>query len=785
MTAGFAIAVGLCSTLSAAAAEWHVSPAGADTNPGRTAESPLRTLHAAAAKMEPGDTCLIHAGVYREPIAPARDGTADAPLRFRAVTGDDVVLSGLDPVTGWERVDATTFRARVDWDLAAGNQVFRDGNPLTEARWPNRTAEDAFDPCAAPVAAEGSDFDRLHCEAFPDHWTADALAGATVWCLAQWRWSSWTAPVTGYDPAARTLRVAGHDTWWVRQQHNPGTVAPQSRGKAVFEPGICTVSNARILLDAPGEWYFDPREKMLYLCVAEGDDPGRSLVEMKRRPIAIDLTGRKHCEVEGVAVFGATASLREAHGCRLSGLDARHVAHSRGGSTEAGVRDVEGVFVSGSGNLIRDSVIGFSAGSGVTLHGSGNSLINCLVHDTDTIGCYACCVSLGGTDNVISHNTLTNTGRDCLIFAGSGHLIQHNDVSRAGRLCHDTGGMYLGGGDAAGTEIRCNWVHDIDTSKGNGIYLDCYVDNVLVHRNVIWNVAYNGIQVNHPAPYNLVVHNLVFGRIAATYDPWRGQKTQFGSLVANNVVTGEIRLKPDSGCTEAATLREPLANPAGRFVPERDGAPEAARDRGIVLPGINDDFTGDAPDCGAYEAGRPPWRAGHDHALKPADRFSRSQTILRNRLRNGTFTLQTQGSPAAWTAAQGSVLVQHFPGYVDPPSDERFSVFGNSLRLFGATDAVAEQVVEALEPGLDFVFAAYVRNAGAGDIVLAVHGAEGEIAAARYSGTPEAVWRHVEVPFRTAAAGPVTVMIRKEGDGDAYVDNAGLSPLWPPPARAH
>ncbi|MFM1996466.1 MAG: hypothetical protein RLZZ111_853 [Planctomycetota bacterium] len=67
--------------------------------------------------------------------------------------------------------------------------------------------------------------------------------------------------------------------------------------------------------------------------------------------------------------------------------------------------------------------------------------------------------------------------------------------------------------------------------------------------------------------------------------------------------------------------------------------------------------------------------------------------------------------------------------------------------------------------------------------MLAVHGTQGEIAAARYSGTPEAVWRHVEVPFRTAVAGPVTVTIRKDGEGDAYADTAGLSPLWPPPAH--
>jgi hypothetical protein len=40
------------------------------------------------------------------------------------------------------------------------------------------------------------------------------------------------------------------------------------------------------------------------------------------------------------------------------------------------------------------------------------------------------------------------------------------------------------------------------------------------------------------------------------------------------------------------------------------------------------------------------------------------------------------------------------------------------------------------------------------------------------------VWRHVEARFRLADAGPVTVEIAKEGAGDAYVDVAGLVPLF-------
>jgi hypothetical protein len=63
----------------------------------------------------------------------------------------------------------------------------------------------------------------------------------------------------------------------------------------------------------------------------------------------------------------------------------------------------------------------------------------------------------------------------------------------------------------------------------------------------------------------------------------------------------------------------------GRIESVRDGktvaitdpvidAPNPAIDKGVRLPGFNDDFTGAAPDIGAYETGRPPLRFGREAA---------------------------------------------------------------------------------------------------------------------------------------------------------------------------
>ncbi len=775
-----------CSTGPAAAAfaglypaagtVYHVAPTGDDANPGISAAAPLRTIQAAAERMQPGDVCLIQAGTYRETVVPPRDGTAEAPIVFRAAPGGTVVLSGLDAVTNWERVDERTFRAPFDGDLGPGSQVFRDGKPLVEARWPNRAGDDPFAPEGATALFEGSGIDRLHCPDFPEDWTAETLAGATVWCMAQWRWSSWTAPVVGYDPDTRTVLVKGHDTWWVREQHNPGRPAPLRQGRPVYQQAEFFISNARALLDAPGEWFYDTGEGQLYLAVAPGDDPNRWNIAAKRRQTAVDLTGRAHIHVHGIRMFGATMTLKDARDCLVSGITAHYICHTRGGSTMSHVPGSEGIFISGSGNVLRDSEIGFSTGSGVTLHGSGNAMINCLIHDTDTIGAYACCVNLGGAGNMVSHNTLRDTGRDCLRFAGPGHLIQFNDVSGAGRICHDTGAIYQGGQDGGGTQIRHNWVHSVDTSMGNGIYLDNYMHNYLVHHNVVWNISGNAIQLNHPGHYNMVFHNTVYGSIVGTYSPWQGRNTQFGTTLANNLLLREPRMKADSGYIEVATVLHDSPPPAGGFDPARDLVP-VGRDRGVPLPGINDGFTGTAPDAGAYEAGKPLWRAGHDFANPPHPIHEPTASFHRNYLTNGSFSQAPQGVPEVWTIGGGQAKVSHFPGFNDPPADGRFAVHGNSLVLSGEGEAQVEQIIADLPAG-EFVLAAYVRSEGAPDVVLSVRTPQGEAASARYSGAEPAVWRQVTTTFRLAEPGPVTVAILKEGDGDAYVDDAGLAPFW-------
>jgi hypothetical protein len=76
---------------------YHVAgrhPQASDQNPG-TAAKPFKTIGRAAESLQPGEKVLVHAGVYRECVRPARGGTGpDRMIAYEAARGEEVVVKG-------------------------------------------------------------------------------------------------------------------------------------------------------------------------------------------------------------------------------------------------------------------------------------------------------------------------------------------------------------------------------------------------------------------------------------------------------------------------------------------------------------------------------------------------------------------------------------------------------------------------------------------------------------------------------------------------------------------
>ena len=82
---------------------FHVATDGSDGADGSKGR-PLLTISRAAERARPGDTVVVHAGVYREWVCPPRGGLSDQRrITYEAAPGEHVVVKGSERVEGWER----------------------------------------------------------------------------------------------------------------------------------------------------------------------------------------------------------------------------------------------------------------------------------------------------------------------------------------------------------------------------------------------------------------------------------------------------------------------------------------------------------------------------------------------------------------------------------------------------------------------------------------------------------------------------------------------------------
>ena len=750
--------------MTASAREYVVSPKGDDGAAG-TQDAPFRTLAKATSVLQPGDVCLVRAGTYRETVKFSRSGTAEKPITMKAWPGERPLVSGADQVTGWQRVDGLLWRAPMGWNVRNGAQVFIDGEPGQEARWPNKTKSDPLDWEAVDYDA-GSCNEYLLCKALPSrpdgYWK-----GSVVWVLAGAKWTSWSKVVEDYVDAERRIIIGNPP----KQGSIATNMSPKER-----RGGFFYLVGKREEIDQPGEWVLDATEKMLYLQVAKGVDPNTITIEAKRRDRAFDLTKRDHILIEGFGVLGATLYLNGSKHCVVKDVRARWISHIRGGNTGYGLNAELGVYIGGEFNTIRDSEIAYSAGNGIKLGGRRNAVINCWIHHTDYTGSYDAPVKTWGEGMLISHNTIHDTGRDCLQPGGQAHVIQYNNIFNMGRLAHDLGGSYVCGSDGGGTEFHHNWVHD-NLAHGTrmGIYMDNFTSNYMAYRNVVWNIGGCDIRLNKPSQHCVVVNNTMLGN-AGNWGRWKTD-WMYGSGYVNNAVVGTI-----APHAQAAFANNTFKVPATKlskdtFMKYHDGA-----GKGLPVPGLS----GPNPGIGAYEPGDT-WKAGHDFANPPQATYQLADTPLRNLVPHGSFAWRRWGSklgPWQPTGAKTAKIVVG-PGGISKSYTTRDTIIGAGVRLTGATEDGIEQAIVGLRPDQVYDLCGWVKTKDGAKMALELRGVPG--VQARTESIASSEWQLLTARFTTGAkADKGSVVVTKTGPGTGFVDDialvgvvAGMEPKLP------
>jgi hypothetical protein len=608
------------SSLSLFAQNLYVGGANAsDNNPGTAAE-PFATIQKAATVATAGDIINIRSGIYRETIVPANSGTSGNPIVFQP-DGDAVVtISGADMADGaWTQHEGNIYKKKIemtdgyndfmtDNTTLLANQVFVNGEMMIEARWPNVSNpddlmnRDDFQQIPKDGWMSGG-WTTLKDNRIPDipgGWT-----GGTIWTM------SWYQPVTATIKSSSSGQIS--------------FIMRSNDSDFVKEHGDFYYLTGRLgALDTKREFFYDGT--YLYLWQPGGGSPEN--VEVKKRNFAFDLRGKSNITIKNIKIFAATITtdnmsenitldrLRAQYNSHFVTLPARDVLYSHS--------DVSGIRLMGPNNVIRNSIVEYSAGHGIVLGGDGGMADNNLIREISYGGTYGCGIfpAPGDKRNTITRNTIYRTGRSGIDMIYANKEIAYNDISGFGLLNTDVGAIYSARGmDLTGTRIHHNWLHSAANDKthdfpvGAGIYLDQHAKAVTIDHNVFWSNHANDIRIEQGSPpYNMVYNNTmasdVFWASFDTYPdvaPNNSQNNIYRSDIWNHTPQeSEITSRTDP------LFVEPSAGGLGfRLKP---GSP--AIDKGIVIEGITGDYQGSAPDAGAYEYGGEEWVPGAVPNLK-------------------------------------------------------------------------------------------------------------------------------------------------------------------------
>ncbi len=525
-------------------AEFHVSPAGADNQPG-TVDRPFRSLEAARDAVRRlkateglragGVTIWLRGGDFLRnqalELTAADSGTSEAPIVWRSRPGETArLLGGVRlPTAGlgetpadaaaaaWRPVADPTVRARLDeaardWvrqcDLRALGltnfgalqsrgfgrettpaqaELFSQGRPMTLARWPNagefaRIA--GFPEAGAENDGHGGKIGKLE--------NGFTYAGDRP---RRWRDTSdlWVHGYWAWDWANSYERVASLDL----DQRRVKTAPPH--GLYGFRKGQrFYFLNVLEELDRPGEWFLDRQAGVLYFWPPEGEAgpdatpsrPVEVLLSLLAQPL-LRLTDVSHVTFRGLILEAGRGNGVEIEGGasnRLAGCVLRNLGNwgvkIRGGT---GHRVVScDVFDTGDGGV---ELVG---GDRQTLAPAGHFVENChFARQGRWSKCYVPAVHLVGVGLRAAHNLIHDHPHCAILFGGNDHLIEFNEIHHIALETGDVGAIYTGRDwTYRGNRIRHNFIHHTGgVGLGSmGVYMDDCVSGTEIDGNLFFKV---------------------------------------------------------------------------------------------------------------------------------------------------------------------------------------------------------------------------------------------------------------------------------------------------------
>lgn len=252
-------------------------------------EARLRRLHGEDIR----PVIRLHAGVYRlvQPII------LRAEDRHVTITGDDgAVISGGVSISGWRRQGKLWVADVPEWNgqPLLFRQMWVNGRKAIRARdvsdfeqmWRIRSMDKSRETLYVPTDAIKKILHERHAE----------MVLHEMWCVANLRIKGFQ--VLG-DSTAVTFHQPESHVHFMHPWPSP-MVTTDGHNSAFY------LTNAKSLLDQPGEWYHDYQAQKLYYMPREGEDMHQAEVEVPALETLLRVEGTPDSPVCGVRLEGIT-----------------------------------------------------------------------------------------------------------------------------------------------------------------------------------------------------------------------------------------------------------------------------------------------------------------------------------------------------------------------------------------------------------------------------------------------------------------------------------------------
>ncbi|KAB2665838.1 MAG: right-handed parallel beta-helix repeat-containing protein [Verrucomicrobia bacterium] len=509
-----------------ARADFHVATDGNDAWAGTRAR-PFATLERArdAVRQSFADsfsTGEIHVWIHRGDyfrtnaleLSKVDSGTALRPVLWSAFSGERVRLLGGKSIAGFVPVTDPGVLARLPEaaraqvlvadlaargiaglagmqsrgfgrpTVAAHNELFHGGKPMTLARWPN----------------EG-EFARI--DGFPEATGKGDGHGGTIGELPQGFLYAGDRP-KGWKPST-DLWVHGYWSWdWANSYERVETLDTDRRRVKTATPhglyGFRKGQRFQFLnvleeLDQPGEWYLDRGKGHLYFWppeprAAKGAAAPETLLSLLDQPF-LRLRDVSHVAFRGLVLEASRANGIEIHGGASNRIEACVLRNLGNGGV---------VVDGGTGHAVSacevldtgDGGVSLTGGDRQTLVPGGHVVENCHFQRQGRWSkCYVPAIHLQGVGLVARHNLIHDHPHCGILFWGNDHLMEFNEIHHVALETGDVGAIYTGRDYSfRGNRIRNNFIHDTGgVGMGSmGVYMDDCVSGTEIEGNVFRKV---------------------------------------------------------------------------------------------------------------------------------------------------------------------------------------------------------------------------------------------------------------------------------------------------------